>query len=153
MRYVRRWRHEASPEPSARPPPSSITSALPNARALAWQLLSDHPDTAARTLLKHVPDAKHHSNLARAASDAIRRQDHTAWNAWLTAILAGPDNQLRRFAQSLNRDHDAINNALTLPYSNGPTEGNINRLKLIKRSMYGRASFQLLRNKTLFQPT
>jgi len=42
-------------------------------------------------------------------------------------------------------------NALSLPYSNGPTEGHVNRVKHIKRSMYGRASIELPRNKTLYQ--
>ena len=53
------------------------------------------------------------------------------------------------FAMGFKREHSAVEAALTLPYSNGQTEGQINRLKLIKRSMYGRASFDLLRQRVL----
>ena len=50
------------------------------------------------------------------------------------------------------QDLDAVRNALLLPWSNGQVEGQINRLKLIKRQMYGRAGFDLLRKRVLCQP-
>jgi transposase len=56
---------------------------------------------------------------------------------------------LESFAQGLQKDYSALKAAFTLPYSNGPVEGLINRLKFIKRSMYGRGSFQLLRLRVL----
>ena len=49
------------------------------------------------------------------------------------------------------QDKDAVLAGLTLPWSNGPLEGNVNRLKLIKRSMYGRAEFDLLKLRVLYQ--
>jgi transposase len=49
------------------------------------------------------------------------------------------------------RDQHAVEAALTLPWSNGPVEGHVHRLKLIKRQMYGRASFDLLRLRVLHQ--
>jgi transposase len=52
------------------------------------------------------------------------------------------------FARSLRQDRDAVHAALTLPWSSGPVEGQINRLKAIKRSMYGRAGFDLLRQSS-----
>jgi transposase len=52
-------------------------------------------------------------------------------------------------ATGMGRDYAAVENGLRLPYSTGPVEGNINRLKLIKRSGYGRASFNLLRIRVL----
>jgi transposase len=58
---------------------------------------------------------------------------------------------LRGFASSLLRDQHAVEAALTLPWSNGPVEGHVHRLKLIKRQMYGRASFDLLRPRVLHQ--
>jgi hypothetical protein len=54
-------------------------------------------------------------------------------------------------ASSLLRDQHAVEAALTLPWSNGPVEGHVHRLKLIKRQMYGRASFDLLRLRVLHQ--
>ncbi len=59
---------------------------------------------------------------------------------------------LRRFVSGLTRDRDAVEAALHLPWSNGPVEGQVHRLKLIKRQMYGRASFDLLRLRVLHKP-
>lgn len=57
--------------------------------------------------------------------------------------------ELRRFAVSLRQDYAAVRGALEEPWSNGPTEGHIQKLKLLKRAMYGRASFALLRLRVL----
>ena len=58
--------------------------------------------------------------------------------------------ELRRFANGIRLDQAAVEAALTLPYSNGQVEGQVNRLKLIKRSMYGRANFDLLKARVLY---
>ena len=58
---------------------------------------------------------------------------------------------LRRFAQSLNDDYGTVQAGLTLDVSNGPTEGHINRLKMLKRQMFGRAGLDLLRRRFLLQ--
>jgi len=72
----------------------------------------------------------------------IRERDSRAWPAWLHSAKA---TLLARFAQSLCRDEAAVLAALQLPWSNGQVEGQVHRLKLIKRQMYGRAKFDLLR--------
>ena len=64
-------------------------------------------------------------------------------------ISAAETGGFKGFAQSLRQDRDAVHAALTLPWSTGPVEGQINRLKIIKRSMYGRAGFDLLRHRVL----
>lgn len=51
--------------------------------------------------------------------------------------------------EQLKRDLDAVVNGLSLPYSSGAVEGNVNRIKMLKRQMYGRASFDLLRKRVL----
>lgn len=66
--------------------------------------------------------------------------------AWLDAASA---TALRGFAQGLRADRDAVQAAVQEPWSNGPVEGQINRLKLIKRQMFGRATFDLLRQRVL----
>lgn len=124
---------------------------LPPSRTLAWRLLQNAPDATTQALLRHVPDAQHHTILARAGIDNIRQRDYTAWFAWTHAIHGGPDNAMRRFVISLDTDRNAVNNALTHPHSNGPAEGHFNRLKLLKRSSYGHAGFELLRKKVLHQ--
>ncbi len=58
-------------------------------------------------------------------------------------------SDLVTFAQGLEKEGSALHAAFTLPYSNGPVEGKINKLKYIKRSMYGRSGFPLLRQKVL----
>src|SRR6266566_2309815 len=57
--------------------------------------------------------------------------------------------EFQAFVTGVQRDKDAILAGLTLPWSNGPLEGNVNRLKLIKRSMYGRAEVDLLKLRVL----
>ncbi|MBH8599042.1 transposase [Thermoactinomyces sp. CICC 10523] len=59
--------------------------------------------------------------------------------------------ELKSFALGIRRDFDAVYASLSLEWSNGPVEGHIHRLKLIKRQMYGRANFNLLRNRILYQ--
>jgi len=68
---------------------------------------------------------------------------------WLVAVEQRGVPELRSFAEGLKKDYDAVLAGLTLEWSNGPTEGYVNKLKLIKRLMYGRASFGLLRQRFL----
>jgi hypothetical protein len=70
-------------------------------------------------------------------------------DTWLEAAKSSGVSDLRQFALSLERDYAAAKAALDLPYSNAQLEGQINRLKLIKRSAYGRAKFDLLRLRVL----
>ena len=56
---------------------------------------------------------------------------------------------LRRFARGLQADYEAVKGGLGLPWSNGPVEGHINRLKMLKRSMFGRAKLDLLSQRFL----
>ena len=57
---------------------------------------------------------------------------------------------LARFADGLQRDWAAIQAGLTLPWHNGVTEGQVNRIKLLKRQGYGRAGFTFLRQRVLY---
>ena len=59
---------------------------------------------------------------------------------------------LHRFVTGLRRDYHAVRNGLTLSHSSGIVEGNVNRIKMIKRQMYGRAGFDLLRKRILLAP-
>lgn len=68
---------------------------------------------------------------------------------WLSDAFSCGIHAMRRFAKTLRQDKDAIQNAVMDPWSNGQTEGQINRLKTLKRSMYGRASIELLRARML----
>ncbi|MBE7172753.1 MAG: ISL3 family transposase [Williamsia sp.] len=68
---------------------------------------------------------------------------------WMEEVSRSCIGELKRFAKSLMSDYQAVENALTLPWSNGQVEGQINKLKTIKRQMYGRAGFELLRKRVI----
>jgi transposase len=68
---------------------------------------------------------------------------------WLTRAHASGIPELKSFVAGIQRDRAAVTAALTLPFSTGQVEGQINRLKLIKRSGYGRAKLDLLRQRVL----
>ncbi|WP_261575756.1 transposase [Frankia gtarii] len=71
---------------------------------------------------------------------------------WITAVRADDLPALHTYATGLERDLDAVTAGLTLPHSSGPVEGHVNRIKMIKRQMYGRANFDLLRKRVLLTP-
>src|SRR6266516_1152253 len=59
--------------------------------------------------------------------------------------------ELKSFVAGIERDYDAVQAGLTLPWSQGPVEGAVNKIQTHKRLMYGRSSFKLLRQKMLHQ--
>jgi transposase len=86
------------------------------------------------------------ADLARRFGTMIKARDLEALAPWLTDAKVGP---LATFAAGLERDRAAVEAALTEPWSTGPVEGRINKLKLIKRQMYGRAGLDLLRQRVM----
>ncbi|WP_435829123.1 ISL3 family transposase [Saccharopolyspora shandongensis] len=68
---------------------------------------------------------------------------------WMAAVDADDQPALRSFVVGLRRDQDAVTAGLTLPYNSGPVEGHVNRIKMIKRQMFGRAKPDLLRKRIL----
>jgi transposase len=79
----------------------------------------------------------------------VRRREGERLPTWLEAAEASGIGELERFARTLREDLAAVQAGLTLRHSNGQTEGQVNRLKLIKRQGYGRAKFDLLRKRVL----
>jgi len=71
---------------------------------------------------------------------------------WLTAVEADDQPRLHSFAAGIRNDQQAVTNGLTLPYSSGKVEGNVNKIKMLKRQMYGRAGFALLRKRVILHP-
>jgi transposase len=70
--------------------------------------------------------------------------------SWTSEAKASGITELKAFAVKLLHDTEAVVAAIVLPYSQGQTEGRVNKLKLIKRSMYGRGKFDLLRQRVLY---
>jgi transposase len=78
-----------------------------------------------------------------------RERKGQAFDAWLARVTTSGITELQRFARGLMEDRTAVEAGLTLEWSNGQTEGQVNKLKLLKRQMYGRANFDLLRQRVL----
>jgi transposase len=87
--------------------------------------------------------------LGQRFAGMIRERQSESLLPWLEDVARSGIGGLTGFAKGLKQDIAAVTNALSLPWSNGQTEGQVNRLKLIKRQMYGRASFGLLRKRVL----
>jgi transposase len=85
-------------------------------------------------------------DLARRLADLLRRQSAESLEAWLDEASTTP---LARFAAGLRRDVEAVQGAIATRWSTSPVEGQIGRLKMLKRAMYGRAGFALLRQRVL----
>lgn len=94
----------------------------------------------------HVATLYH---LTRSFTTMVRERREHELDGWLVEAQTSGIIPLRRFAAGLCRDLDAVRAGLTEAWSNGQTEGQIHRLKLLKRQMYGRAGFAVLRNRVL----
>jgi len=158
-RYLRQFRTadgrdrraRAQPQltaPSAPPPPKPR-------QVTRW--IMTHPDHLASgdaANLARLLDAS--PRLAAAAGHVrsfagmmTRRQGLLALEDWLTAVEAGDQPALRSFARGIRRDQQAVTAGLALPYSSGALEGKNCKIKYLKRLMYGRANFDLLRKMAL----
>jgi transposase len=91
------------------------------------------------------------AGMLRDKDDRNKEQAHRQLEAWTERARASGIAELKAFAVKLLQDTDAVVAAMTLPYSQGQTEGRVNKLKLVKRSMYGRGKFDLLRQRVLYE--
>ncbi|MFC7556247.1 hypothetical protein ACFQU7_40820 [Pseudoroseomonas wenyumeiae] len=108
--------------------------------------LASDADRAFAARLLEVPTLQTTVAIAQRLARLLRRQEDDRLEEALDAAAASP---LARFAADLCKDIAAVQAAVDLPWSTSPVEGQINRLKMIKRTMYGRAGFQLLRARVL----
>jgi transposase len=100
-------------------------------------------------LFQHCPDIAVAAPLIQAFSAMIRGQQHDRLDEWVACAQHCSVRELHRFALSVQEDLVAVRAALTYPWSQGQVEGQVTRLKLVKRQMYGRATFGLLRARVL----
>jgi transposase len=144
----------ASPTEAAAPLQAPIPRPW-SARRAAWLLAKDpgklegEEEAALERILAASHDVRRAYHFGQAFAQMIRQRIDRALEPWLTAVAKYKVVGLEGFAQSLEQDKAAVLAALTLPWSNGQVEGQVNRLKLIKRQMYGRAKFDLLRARVL----
>ncbi|HKF36895.1 MAG TPA: ISL3 family transposase [Ktedonobacteraceae bacterium] len=87
--------------------------------------------------------------LSQSFGQIVRKREGDRLGEWMKQVKESHFRDVKRFAAGLERDQEEILSGLTLVYSNGQVEGQINKLKLIKRQGYGRAGFSLLRQRVL----
>jgi transposase len=152
-RYLAPFRHgAAAPDP---------TPAVPKARQITRWLLT-HPEhltpgeqaqlAAIRGQCPHIDALAGH--VASFAEMMTGRTGDRDLETWLAAVEADDGQpELRSFATGIRHDQQAVTNGLTLPYSSGKVEGAVTKIKMLKRQMYGRATFALLRTRVILHPT
>ena len=91
-------------------------------------------------------------DLAQDFTQMVRQRQPAQLAPWLQRATARTLEALQRFATGLHADYAAVKAGVTLPWSNGPVEGHINRLKMLKRQMFGRAHLDLLSRRFVGAP-
>jgi transposase len=95
------------------------------------------------------PDIGTIRDLAHGFTDLLRTRSGDRLNTWVTLAEQGPVPQIRSFANGLRKDWAAVTAGLTTSWSSGPVEGTVNRIKMLKRQMYGRANTDWLRHRII----
>ena len=129
----------------------------PSPRTLSWAILD--PSTIRTpqlvTLLERGqiehPELALVTRLLQEGRTIFQQAGQTTLRSWLTALTSSGVRELQAFAVGLDRDFDAVQNAVSTSLSNGQVEGQVNRLKTLKRGMYGRASLTLLRARVQYR--
>jgi len=137
-------------------PPRPAEARLPGPRTLTWLLLrrpSDLNDDERELLKKLCARSDEVANAHRLAQQFLRlvrdRPGGRKLDQWAVAVRKTGPPELRGFSRNLQRDWHAVSAGVTERWSSGPVEGHINKLKMIKRQMFGRARFDLLRKRVL----
>jgi transposase len=146
-RYLQPFRQLRAAPPAAPPPPKT-------SQVASWILRDpatlDDDQKAKLTQIRHR--CPHIDTLARHVTEfakILTGLHGGQLDDWISAVEADDQPGLHSFARGLKHDHDAVANGLTLPWNSGVVEGNVNRIKMLKRQTYGRASFPLLRKRVL----
>ncbi len=119
-------------------------------RTAAWTVLrrgkrrSAEDQELLTELRRRNPELDEAIALAEAFIGLVRDRTPDRLAPWIRQARGSSLRQLRSFAKQLSADYEAVRAAATLDWSNGPVEGQINRLKMLKRTMYGRAGIDLL---------
>jgi transposase len=112
-------------------------------------------DTEEEGLLNRVkashPELNETIELAQEFAFLIRERQPEKFDAWLERARNSISSLFSRFAAGLDSDYHAVKAGITLETNNGPVEGHINRLKMLKRQMYGRAGLDLLTRRFLLK--
>ncbi len=148
---VRRYLHplrDGRPAPPARP-------AAPTVREVTgWLLrptaaLESGDQVRLKQVLAGCPHIEATAGHVTGFAEMMTGRHGDRLTSWIAAVEADDLPELRRFTAGLARDRDAVVAGLTLEHSSGAVEGTVNRIKMLKRQMFGRAGFDLLRKRVL----
>ena len=155
-RFVARLRRGEPIRQTTRTAGGAVTSVQgPTARQVALLLLrrpaclTQEQELYVTTLCQRDTLIASATTLARDFTQMLRDREGERLDAWVAAATASEIAEIRRFAMGLTKDYAAVRAGLTSVYSNGQTEGQITRLKLVRRAMYGRGNFDLLQRRVL----
>lgn len=149
---VRRYLHplrDGRSAPPARPPAPTVREVT------RWPLqpaaaLTDAERVALKQVLAVCPELEATAGHVQGFAEMMTERRGERLEAWLAGIEADDRlPELGRFARGVRRDQDAVTAGLTLEHSSGAVEGTVNRIKMLKRQMFGRAGFDLLRARIL----
>jgi transposase len=151
---VRHWagqRRKAEPQPDGVSAAPAAANQPPTPRQIARLLMSDDVLPVAEQglvyrLLAQVPGLADCIAAAKRLNQVLRRKSYERLDEVLNSVAG---TALKDFVAGLRRDLEAVQAALDLPWTTSPAEGQISRLKMLKRTMYGRAGFHLLRQRVL----
>ena len=152
--FVARLRREEN-EGKLQSPPTTGEPLTPRKASMLVLRKPERLTEADRTALAQLLDV--HSDVGRTLTFTERftaivreRRGGAEIEEWLVDAEASEVREIRQFAHKVRQDESAVRAGCTLEWSNGQTEGQITKLKAIKRSMYGRAKFDLLRQRALY---
>ncbi|WP_405693370.1 ISL3 family transposase [Streptomyces coelicoflavus] len=135
--------------------PRPVTARPPSPRAVAGWILR-HPDTLTeserlqlKTVRAHCPELDALTGHVRSFAAMLTERQGERLPDWLDAVRQDNLPSLHTLAAGIDRDRDAVIAGLTLPWNSGVVEGHVNRIKMLKRQMFGRAGFALLRKRVL----
>ena len=111
--------------------------------------LSEKDEAIRQALCNASPKVAEAYELAQSFRQMVRQRRESELDGWLQRAAKSEIVELSNFATGLKRDDAAVRAALSQIWSNGQVEGQVNRLKMLKRQMYGRAKFDLLRIRVL----
>jgi transposase len=157
-RLASEWRAKLPPEKrrtTGSKPLGRADTRAPAPRAVAWWLLGSQEKLTEEQaaflarLKQQCPKIELAQSLALEFFTMARRREAGSLESWIERASASEIEELKRFGAGLRRDWEAVVAGLTLKWSSGPVEGQVNRLKLIKRQMFGRAGLPLLRARVL----
>nr|WTB31133.1 transposase [Streptomyces sp. NBC_00830] len=103
-----------------------------------------------KSILARCPELNAVAECVRTFAEMMNDKRGDDLNDWLIRAEATQMPSLRSLARGLRQDFAAVTAGLTLEWSSGKVEGNVNRIKMIKRIGYGRAEFDLLRRRVLY---